>query len=256
MRQRAGGMATTTAFAGPRAINRDRLFYSGLCIIIAIFVLVGFAQSWFLSHWFAPPPGTPKIGMLLAIHGTVFTSWVVLLVAQPLLVARREISLHRTLGYFGAALAIAMYVVGNIAAIAAMHGGFIGLGDPYAFYAIPFADIQVFGLFVALAVIRRNRPEEHKRLMLLAATQILEPALARFPSDAAAAAFPYFSTFGCDAVIVAGIAYDWWARRRVHPVWLWGGAIVLASEVIRLLIRFTGPWLAFAHFAARLYIPG
>jgi hypothetical protein len=248
-------MASAAVLAGSKAIGRDRIFYSGVCIFIAFFVFVGFAQSWFLAHWFAPPPGTPKIGALLSLHGTVFTSWIALLVAQPSLIAAERVSIHRTLGYIGVGLAIAMYVLGNMVAIAAIHTGFIGLGDPYAFYAIPFFDIQVFGLFVALAVARRNHPDEHKRLMLLGMTQILEPGLARFPTDFAAAAFPYFSTFGCDIVIVAGIAYDMWTRQRIHPVWLWGGAIVLASEIARLAIKDTGPWLAFAHFAGRLYVP-
>ena len=233
----------------------DRAFYLSMSALTAGFVLVGFARSFFFSRWFSPPPGTPHIGPLLLTHGLVFSTWVFLAVVQPTLIATDNVSLHRRMGIFGACVVALMYGLGNIASIAAMHVGFIGLGDPYVFYAIPFFDIQIFALFIALAVIRRNHPEEHKRLILLASTQILEAAMARLPIAAFQAAMPYASLFANTFVIVAGMTYDLATRRRIHPVWIWGGAIVVASEAGRLLIQNTQAWISFAHFMASLYVP-
>lgn len=248
-------MATVLASRPVDLRKLDRAFYLSMSLAIAALVFTGFARSFYLSHWFAPPPGTPKIGPLLFTHGIVFTSWMFLSVLQPSLIAAGNVRLHRRIGIAGAGLAALMVVLGNLAAIAAIHVGFIGLGDPYAFYADPFVDIQTFGLFVALAVLKRGDPDSHKRLILLALTQVLEPGLARMPLSLAEDYFPYFSLIGMNFVIVAGILFDLATRRRIHPVWIWGGAINVVSEAGRLLIMRTAPWLAFAHFMARLYVP-
>lgn len=226
-----------------------------MSLLIALLIFQGFARSWFLAHWFAPPVGTPHIGLLLMFHGTVFSSWLALSVVQPLLIASRNYRLHRTLGWAGAGLLVLMYIAGNLAAIAAMHAGFIGMGDRYAAYALPFFDMHTFGLLAGLAILQRKNPEAHKRLILLAATQLLEPGLARTPLDWFQTGFPYASVFGCDFVILAGASYDYLTRGKVHPVWLWGGTIVLASEILRVSVWHTGPWLAFAHGMATLYVP-
>lgn len=231
------------------------MFYTGMSLCIAALVFVGFARSWFLARWFAPPEGTPEIGPLLIAHGAVFTTWVLLSVIQPSLIAAGRTDVHRRLGYAAAGIAVLMVFLGNAVAIAAIHVGYIGLGDPYVFYAIPFFDIQTFALFAALAIIRRRRPQEHKRLMLLASTQLLEPAMARMPIAAFQAGMPYASLFGSDFVIVAGVIYDLATRRRINPVWLWGGAVVVLSGVVRLLIQNSASWISFAHFMASVYVP-
>ena len=250
-------MAVTADRGEARRLHQrsDRLFYTSMCALVVGLVFIGFARSWFLSAWFSPPTGTPKIGPLLAIHGVIFSAWAALLLTQPLLIGTGKVGLHRRLGFVGAGIAGLMWVVGNVAAIAAMHVGFIGLGDPYAFYAIPFVDIQVFAICIALAVLLRRTPEAHKRLILLGSTQVAEAALARLPVPGWAETLPVGSLFGADFVILAGVAYDLATRRRIHPVWIFGGLAVIASNVLRLLVMHTRPWLAFAHFMASLYRP-
>ncbi|HVM98670.1 MAG TPA: hypothetical protein VMT68_00530 [Caulobacteraceae bacterium] len=246
-------VATVDRGAQLRLMRSDRLFYASMSAIVVGLVFVGFARSWFLSAWFAPPPGTPRIGPLLVFHGVIFSTWAALLLTQPLLISARNVRLHRRLGYAGAGLAALMWIVGNLAAIAAIHVGFIGMGDPYAAYILPFVDLQVFAVCTALAVALRRSPEAHKRLILLGSTQIAEPALARLPLAGWSDTLPAGSLVGCDFVILAGVVYDFATRGRVHPVWVFGGAAVVASEVIRLAINHTGPWLAFARFMASLY---
>lgn len=233
--------------------RNDRLFYTGMGAAIALATFWGFARSYYLNHWFETPPGMRKLEPLLHVHGAIFTAWIALNVVQPALIAKRNPRLHRKLGYAGAAIAIAMVVVGNIAAVAAMHGGFIGLGDPYVFYAIPFFAINVFAVIVALAVVWRNRAETHKRLILLASTQIVEAAVARVPVAAVAAGAPFSFMLGADLIIVAGVGYDLVSRGKVHKVWLWGGGLVIASQALRLLVSQTAPWHAFAEAMAGLW---
>ena len=231
----------------------DRLFYSACSALVGLIILTGFARSWFFGRWFAPPPGTPRISVLLAMHGVLLSTWIGFTVVQPALIAGGNVHLHRRLGWAAGATALLAVIVANAAAIPAMHIGFAGLGDPAAFYAIPFFDIQTFAILVALAFWFRKRSELHKRLILLSSTQLMEPALGRIPLAVIQDNFPHSSLLACNWVIFAGIGYDLWSRGRVHPAWLWGGGFVVASEVLRLSIWHSGAWLGFAHWAASLW---
>jgi uncharacterized membrane protein YozB (DUF420 family) len=233
--------------------RNDRLFYTGASLYLAILTVAGFARSFFFAPWMEQTPNTPEVGRLLITHGIFFAAWMGLLVVQPVLIATRRRALHRKLGWAGAALAAAMLVFGNLASVAAMHGGFKGLGDPYVFYAIPFFDIQGFAVLVGLAVLWRERAETHKRLMLLAAIVIVEAAVARIELAPIAAGAPWTFFIGGDLLILVGMGYDQLSRGRIHKAWIWGGAAVVASQVGKLLISQTGPWIAFAKAMAGLW---
>src|SRR5438445_5925586 len=143
-------MATIASPAAARVKN-DRIFYTGAGLAIAATILWGFAPTFYLSHWLSSPSDTPRIGLLLALHGTVFSAWMALMVIQPLLIARRDIRVHRVLGLFGIGIAAAMVVLGNLAGIVAMNVGFHGVGDPFVFYALPFFGINTFAVTIWLA---------------------------------------------------------------------------------------------------------
>jgi hypothetical protein len=237
--------------APPAARMRsDRIFYSTMGLVVAAVTIWGFARSFYLSRWFAAPQGTPELTSLLYLHGFVFTGWVALMVVQPLLIARRQLPLHRTLGYLGAGLAAAMFVLGNLAAIAAMQVGFIGLGDPLDFYAVPFFAINSFAVTVALAVYWRHRAETHKRLMLLSNVGLLGAAVARIPLELVQAGSPFTFIFLPNLITIAGIVYDLRTRGRVHKVWIWGGLAMLASQLILFPLMGSAPWRGFAATTA------
>lgn len=242
----------TIASPGLRWRN-DRLFYSGMGVAIAAVSFWGFSRSYYLSRWLEAPPTTPEITPVLAVHGAVFTAWMALIIVQPLLIAGNYRQVHRRLGWVGAGIAAAMVVMGNIAAIAAMNLGFKGLGDPHAFYAVPFFAIQSFAVTVALAIYWRNRAETHKRLMLLANVGIIGAAIARIPLEPIQAGAPFTFLFLPNLIILAGIAYDRRTRGRVHRVWIWGGLAMLASQLVVLPVMGSEPWLAFARTMAGLW---
>lgn len=246
-------MATIASPAAVRVRN-DRAFYTFMGLAIAATAIWGFAPSFYFSRWMVAPPTTPDIGLLLALHGGVFTAWIALMVIQPMLIASRNLALHRTLGYFGAGVAAAMVGLGNLAAIAAMHGGFRGLGDPYVFYAVPFFAINSFAVTVFLAVRWRNFADTHKRLILLANVALLGAAIARIPLDAVQNGAPFTFIFGPDLIILAGILYDWRTRGRVHRVWIRGGALMVASQIVMMAVMGSGAWHAFAEAMASLWL--
>nr|WP_295372603.1 hypothetical protein [uncultured Sphingosinicella sp.] len=243
-------MATTFAAAAERSSGRT--FYTAMGLAIALLVFVGYAQSYYLTRWVEPPARAPEITALLHLHALSFTLWILFGAVQPTLVASGKVEAHKRAGYAGAGLALAVWLLGNVAAIEAMHVGYKGLGDPYAFYSVTFFSIQAFALIVGLGVWKRHDVEAHKRLMLLSNAAILEAAVGRLPFEAVVQTAPLSFYLGADLVILAGMAHDRLTRGAIHPVWTWGGGLLVLSQLFRLAIMQSEPWLTFARFMAGL----
>jgi hypothetical protein len=167
---------------------------------------------------------------------------VILFIVQTALVAARRVAVHRRLGAAVAALAVVMIVVGTGTAIdLARHGGAPPGVPPLAFLVVPLGDMTVFAVLIAAALALRRNKEAHKRLMLLAYTSILVAAVARFPGLLAGGPLWFFGlTFL--TVLALVITYDLVTRRRVHPAYIWGGALLLVSVPVRLAISTTQAW--------------
>jgi hypothetical protein len=231
--------------------TRDRPFYLGMAVALALTVLFGFGPTYYFTffrggptHTFGGGPCTP----IFHVHAALFTGWVVLFIVQTSLVATRRVAVHRRLGIAGCVLAAAMVVVGVRAAVAAASRGSGPPGvDPLAFMAVPFFDMVVFSTLVTAAFLKRRDRDWHKRLMLLAYIALITAAIARLPGVLALGP-PVFFGLGF-LFVVAGIVYDLISRRRVHPAYLWGGAWVLLSVPLRLAVSKTAVWIAFARWA-------
>jgi hypothetical protein len=185
----------------------------------------------------------------LNVHGALFTAWALLFIVQTTLVANRRVAVHRRLGVAGAVLAAVMVVVGVRVAITAAARGAAPPGmDPLAFMAVPFFDMVLFTGLVSTALVRRRDKDAHKRLMLLAYVSSIPAAVARLPGVVALGRAGLSLAF---IFIAAGVIYDLVSRRRVHPVYVWGGTLVVLSVPIRLAISGTPAWTAFAGMLTR-----
>lgn len=237
--------------AQPRATGAyDRIFYTGMAILMALTVLVGFGPTYYLRTYFGPSAsfsGATTLTPLMHVHGALFTGWVLLFIVQTALVAGRRVALHRRLGIAGVLLAAAMIAVGTSTAIAAAARGSAPPGvAPLAFLAIPLFDMIMFAGFITAALRMRRNKEAHKRLMLLAYVSIITAAVARIPG-----VLPYgpLAFFGLSLLFVAaGVIYDVASRGRVHPAYAWGGALLALSVPVRLAISGTEAWRRFAEF--------
>jgi hypothetical protein len=246
-------VATTEPTIKHPAGAYDRVFYTGMAVAMALTVFAGFAPTYYLRGYFGAPvtvSGSTTLSPLAHLHGVVFTAWVVLFLVQTGLVASRRVAVHRRLGVAGVALAATMVVVGISTAIvgAANGGGPPGI-DPLAFLLVPIADMVLFAGFVTAAVLKRREREAHKRLMLLAYVSIIAAAIARLPGVLPLGPLVFF---GLSLIFVAaGVVYDRLSRRRIHPVYLWGGAVLVVSIPARLAISGSAAWLALAERLVR-----
>jgi hypothetical protein len=105
----------------------------------------------------------------------------------------------------------------------------------------------MFSVLVTASLYYRHQSEIHKRLMLLATIAILTPAIARLPF--AFLANGPLAFFGLtDLILLACVFYDVVSRRRLHPAYLWGGLVLVASQPLRPAVGGAVAWLAFARW--------
>src|ERR1041385_310829 len=234
------------AVANPQLINKryERFFYTGMAIAFVITVFAGFSRTFYLRPLFHPEP----LISLLILHGVVFTSWLALLVTQTTLVATNRTRTHRKLGTAGAILAIAMLIIGTLTAIVRAKLLVLppGAPPPLAFLTIPLGDMLMFAILVGAAFYYRRRLDIHKRLMLIATIALLPAAISRLP-------FSFVENGGllvffglADLFLVPCLAYHIITRGRPHRATVIGGALLVASHPLRLVVGNTHAWLAFA----------
>ena len=252
--------------SGGRQLRRGaRRFYPGLsgaCLAIAV---VGFMPT----YWLQLAPGTFDGPPLLHLHAWLFSAWPVYLLMQTLLASRGQVARHRAWGLLGVSLATAMIVVGIAVANGVLAARIEdGYGDrARAFHIVSMSMMVLFAVFVAAALVYVSRPEIHKRLMILATIAILPPAVARLFFAVSVGIGPglrpsggpprtvesvLMSALAADLLILAAIVYDIRTRGRPHPVYIVGGGIVVALQILRGPLSTTEWWHALANSLARL----
>jgi hypothetical protein len=221
-----------------------------MSILILAAVFLGFARTYFLAGVFrAHLPN-----MLIHVHGAVFSAWILLLVAQTLLVSAGRLDLHRRLGMIGAGLAAGMVIVGIFAGTDALARGFIPPGsrlDPKTFYAIPCFEMLTFCSLVTLALRARSDGPAHKRLILIATVGLLAPAIGRWPFHFVNSTIALLGII--DSFVLLLVCFDLCSRRRIHRATVMGGLVLIASQTLMIPIGRTVFWHHFASQVLRLW---
>jgi len=233
-------MSTDAATEIPRnPAGQGRLFHAGMAVALLLTAVAGFGPTYF----FKPVHPSPPLSPLLHVHGMVFTAWLVLLIVQTGLVRAERVDLHKRLGIVGALLAALMVCLGLAVGIDAARRGAAADGmTPLGFMIFPFGQALLFGGFIAAGLWYRRKPEIHRRFILLGSITILTPAISRMVDKRSVLALFLTLTF----VIVAMI-HDGLTRRRVHPVYIVGGLVLLVSGPLRAVIATTAAWQSFAR---------
>jgi uncharacterized membrane protein YozB (DUF420 family) len=219
-----------------------------MALASALTVFIGFARTYYLRTAFDGPP-VPTA--LVHLHAMVFTAWILLFIAQTSLVAAGRTDLHRRLGMAGAALVVALLVVGWFTAIEAARRGVTPPGGPppLAFLSVPLGTLAVFAILVVAGLANRGRRETHKRLMLLATIALLTPAIARFRFFMPGG--PLLAIGGTTLFVLACMGYDRLSHGRIHPAFLWGGLFLIVSLPARFAVGATDAWGALAEWLTR-----
>lgn len=225
----------------------DHRFFSITTALMLLTVIIGFGPSYyFAGAWRAPLPSP-----IIHVHGALFSCWILMLVAQTSLVSAKRVDIHRKLGIAGFLLALAMIIVGPIAATDSLvRGGRIAGRDVQAFYLIPLTDILIFGVVIVAAWRARRDSAAHKRYIYIATTSLLIAAIARWHVPYIMRN-PFLAGLVSDIFLVALVAYDLWSTRRIHRATLWASIYMLIIQQIRYPIAGTATWHSIAAWVQR-----
>ncbi len=224
----------------------DHVFFPGVAWLMLIIVFVGFAPSYYLAGALRAP--LPSLA--IHVHALVFSSWILLLIAQTSLTVAGRVDIHRRLGIAGLILVSSMLVVGVWAATDQLaRGSFVR--DPLGFYIFPLANVVAFAVLMVFAYRVRFASAAHKRLIIVASTALMAAPIARWHLHG----FLQTRAFGMSAIIgerlsyifiLLLMAYDLWATRRVHRATVMGGAFLIIFQQSAFYFGRTWIWHSFA----------
>jgi len=233
----------------PRTTER---LYIPLAILTAVMALVGFWPSYFglLLR------GTLNESALVHIHGAMSVGWLASFAAQIVLASTGRVAQHVRLGRWIMAYSLVVIVAGLLVSFATAGGdvaaGEVARGQRRLFGFL--REVVFFAAFVAAGWIYRRTPAVHKRLMVVAATIFIVPAVGRM-----LLLLRGESPLLIDWMLVwplpvyVAMIHDYATKRLVHPVYVVGWFAMLAERLV-LPLRESEEWMALsAWFFVPLY---
>jgi len=220
--------------------RRDDYFYFGMSFVVVAVICYGFGQTVDSNLLHA----TPRRPFLLYVHALTFSAWIFFYVIQSALVRVHKVPLHRTLGYFGAALGFSVFVLGIWIAI--VMGRFHGARAFGPVLFLSFSDTTAFAVLFALGIWFRRKPEFHRRFLFLATCVLTSAGFGRFPIQWFADHWFYL---GVDCLILTGALHDIFLQGRVHPVYRIALPSLVALQLVGAYVAFTPDptWIRIAY---------
>ena len=235
------GAVTISTARGHQAVIRARprpRFYAGLCGLLLLIVLTGFARTFYLRALL----DVPQVPIYVLVHGAVLTVWFTGLLLQAVLVSVGRTSTHRRFGWVVAGVGLAVVAItGPVILNLAPRQRALGADIDARVVSLVWLDLSIlvaFAVFLAAGVLMRHRPEWHKRLMLLASVTIASPALGRAWNLAPMlrGLNSTLTTLGLAAFLAGLAAHDFASDKRIHPATLTAGLLLMALRTVAPLI--------------------
>jgi len=201
-------------------LGADRMFFSLAALWFVALTLVGFGRTFYFRALPEPLP-THQV-----VHGIVYSAWVLLFLAQAILISAQRRRWHIALGSAAVVLLMFMIPVGFHVVLVKVSSGMETIDE---------AGFNLTGLMLGFALAfaglaTRKRPFIHKRLMMVATVVLTTAAADRaaivFGLDEVRlfrkllAAAPAFALVGYDAVSLRRIPVL--SSALVTVVWLNG----------------------------------
>lgn len=207
----------------PRTFNTSGFYFIGLlCISI-----LGFWKSYF-SKFF---DGTLDYSGYFHFHAVMMLLWTFMLIAQPILIRKKKLAIHRLVGKASYAvmpvLLISVLLILNTTLKAQPEEARTFLGVIF-----PFRDFWFLTIFFILAVVYKNNIHIHARAMIATGIVFIEPALARFIGA------PVLAVMLLLLIILSGLDRKQKSGRWIFPTMLIVYIISYAMIIFELQIPF------------------
>ena len=248
----------------PRAHAVDRWIFVALAAWFIGIVLIGFIPDSIVKVGLVRSGGRAPFPLVLHVHAVLMASFLLLLLAQSVMMATGRCEMHKKVGIAAFVLVPLLVVVGVILAPTIYQQVWAGahLGPPAMREALTpvLARLEnilllqlhagiLFGLFMTMALLaRRANSGFHKRMIFLATAIPLAASIDRMewlPST-----FPG-SPMSTDGYILLAVAplflWDVIRNRRVHEAYLVWLAVYLPASLIMYRLWDTPWWHATAR---------
>lgn len=231
----------------------DRNFYLAFLAACWLGVLMGFVPAGLKRYAGDAEYPAP---LILEVHAFAFSAWMCLLTFQIALIRTHKPKLHMKLGLVGFGLVPLMAVSAFLSEVYSQQWRFVHPPNSQPFFIIAIFEVLGFATFATAALIFRKNPAAHKRLILLATTMIVGAAYGRWWGTGLYNLFGeglsgvlIYTYTGTNLLLLGAVAYDWWTRGRIHPVYEVAVPAILAGEVATTIIYHSASWLPIARLA-------
>lgn len=145
--------------------------------VIAIITFIGFYK-----RYFSLAPDFPGLKNIQHFHAILLTSWLVILIVQPILIANNKLTIHRILGKVSYLLA----PIAFISMLLAYHNQYLrflseGQTEKFtlSFVFSPMTDAVPFIVLYILAILNKRETPKHMRYMIATGIIIGGPGFGR-----------------------------------------------------------------------------
>ena len=213
-----------------------------MAIVGLLAVLIGFAKTFIIpvaTNSFTAP-------LLIHVHGAFAFAWILLFLTQTVLIHFHKYKIHQTLGIFGVFIAagvmLTMVPAGLFVVQRDLKQGF-GESAYSSLIGVITSGIMFFCL-VLTGVLKRNVPEAHKRLMLLATIVVLWPAWFRFRHYFPSVPRPdiWFALVLPDSLIIISWIWDKFKNGIIHPVLKYVGLFIILEQTFEVIAYDSSIW--------------
>lgn len=248
----------------PRAHALDRWIFVGMAAWFILIVLTGFIPDSIMKVGMVRAGARPPFPPALHVHAVLMGSFLLLLLAQTVIMATGRRELHMRVGILGMVLAVALVVAGVVLAPVMYYQTWNALQSAPAGAR---ADLQkllsikenilllqmsagiLFAVFMTMALLaRRANSGFHKRMIFLATAIPLVAAIDRmqwlpntFPTS------PSGSDFYILLAVAPLFAWDVIRNRRVHEAYLIWLALYVPTAILVHELWDTPWWHATAR---------
>lgn len=145
--------------------------------VIAVITFIGFYKKYF-----SLAPDFPGLKNIHHFHALALTTWLSMLIVQPILIAKNKMTAHRMIGKFSYVLVPIMFV-SMLLAYHNQYLRFVAEGksetETLAFVFSPATDAIPFVIFYMLAILNKQDAAKHMRYMICTGIVIGGPGLGR-----------------------------------------------------------------------------
>jgi hypothetical protein len=154
--------------------------YKNLVYFFGVIVVITFIG--FYKKYFSLLPDFPGLKGIHHFHAIALTTWLTMLIVQPILIVNHKMNVHRAIGKFSYLLVPFMFV----SMILVYHNQYLRMvleGKPetetLAFIFAPTTDAIPFLIYYILAIFNKRDTAKHMRYMIATGIVIGGPGLGR-----------------------------------------------------------------------------